>query len=165
MAIIPPGSTELTFDEALAFQRSWTDSDRELVTASLARCYRDVVYFWSGDGYFNELDDPDGADYEASLPLTLEWIGDNFRWYVPPSGGYVAGHRNKTSGHSSEYHSNGVNDIYLHAGFIRLRCDTGQPIEVELSGRQRSALLSQQRTSASYEVCDRCWLVHPPGDC
>ena len=158
----------MTFDEAMAYHRSWTESDRKLVRDSLARCYRDVVSFWAnhGDGwYFDDLNDPDGVDFEESLVQTVEWVGKYYGWYVPPSGSYVAGFWHKTRRLNSDYNSNGVNHIYLHAGFIRMLCETSNPVEVELSGRTRSSVLTRSATRNLYPVCDRCWLQHAPDGC
>ena len=167
MAAIPRGATEMTFDEAMAYHRSWTESDRKLVRDSLARCYRDVISIWANyDGwYFDDLNDPDGVDFEESLVQTVDWVGERHGWYVPPSGSYVAGYWHKSRYSNSDRYSNGVNYIYLHAGFIRMRCETSNPVEVELSGRTRSSVLTHSAARDLYPVCDRCWLQHAPGDC
>ena len=160
----------MTFDEAMAYHRSWTESDRKLVRDSLARCYREGASVDFADCYshpwpFDDLNDPDGVDFEKSLVQTVDWVGTYYEWYVPPSGSYVAGYWHKTRRPNSKFNSNGVNHIYLHAGFIRMRCETSNPVEVELSGRTRSSVLTHGTARDLYPVCDRCWLQHAPGDC
>ena len=169
MAGIPDGATELDFEGALTYHRTWTMDDVRVVKSALARNYRDVVLEWD-QYWFNHLQDPDGADFEDTLIETLAWIDVTYNWYVPASGTYVAGHRYKKKDlerviWDDDWAWNGVNDIYLHAGFIRLRCETVAPMEIELSGRKRPLTSTQGNHTDLYPLCERCWLIHPPEDC
>jgi hypothetical protein len=126
MAVLPTGAEELDFEEALRHHKSWTQHDRDRVRAVLLEEHPEVD---ESDEFFPFL---------------------GIRWYVPPSGGYVAGHvgkssstraeMNRTFGGSRNLTDLGIpaptNKVYLHAGHIVIHADTADPVTIELSGHR-----------------------------
>lgn len=169
MAVIPAGARVLDFGQALTYHRPWTQDDYRLVRVSLAQHYRPIVERYD-ELWFDEINDPAALNGDEAATRTLEWIEFTYKWYVPPSGTYVAGHRGKSRiprglGSWAWLASYGTNDIYLHAGFIRLLCETDNPVEVTLSGRKHSTARTPSTQPSNPAVCSDCWLVHPAGAC
>lgn len=134
---IPEGSEELTFEQALGYHTAWTPDDRHVV--------RDLVV-----RYFSDIDPYRGAGEDSTWEVLT--------WYVPPSGGYVAGYRFRERG---LWHSN---VIYLYPGYVSIHPEDGEDVKHELSTykpRDSGLTTREQRHPA---VCQHCMLAHA-GDC
>lgn len=93
-----------------------------------------------------------------------EWIARTgvTEFYVPPSGGYVAGHGGPNRG----FHDQPVNGLVMHVGFLHAwpnQADYGEDERIELSNsRGETSRGSGSRASvleSSGETCPNCHLL------
>lgn len=165
VAVIPPGAKKLELEEALRYHTAWTTHDRDQVRAALEAEYPGHR---RGDVLFDDFVSQD------HWPVALYW-------YVPPSGGYVAGHtsaksamsRARVNALSRELGVKGptyfgdpvpANAVYLHAGYAILRADTDDPLRMDLSAARSNSRSGRIAGARTAPVCPDCFLVHA-GEC
>ena len=125
----------MTLEEALRFHPAWGVEDRDVVRNLL-------------EEYFGELDLAAGDGSR---------VWENLRWYVPPSGGYVAGHLGRGTLDGA------TNLAYFYAGFVRLELSPSA-LTFELTARVAKGERRPSRSYVENPICPDCWLAHA-GEC
>ena len=137
MAVIPKGAQELSYEDALRYHRSWTSEDRNRVRQGIE------------EHHFH------GAP---------EFYAPFLRWYVPPSGGYVAGHIGKRDRPTTSQQRHGIeaatNDLVLYPGYVVLAANSPAPIRLELSAARMTGVLARSSVRPDPPVCADCFLAH-----